>query len=204
MKRLLLIAALAAAAAGCNARAVRPWQSAEMPTHDRQHVFNAAREVLAKHFQVAEANFAAGAIETRPQVFDRSKSGTLADWRGAGGRWRRTAYFEIDRAALEIRARVAVRLEREETAAAVAITEARSDARESELPRVGPRYNKPPSRPSDEVWVEVGYDAPLARELLSAIAQRAGQLEQGDRTPDGQSPKEAADEARRLGAEINR
>ena len=204
MRPMLLLIGVALAAGGCSSAAVRPWQSADMATGDRQRVFEAAREVLAKHFQVAEVNFPRGTIETQPQAFDRSRSGTLADVRGAGGRWRRTVYFEMGPEGMTTFARVAVHLEREATAAAESIVQARSDARESELPRVGPRYAKPPSQPSREVWVEIGYDAPLAREILAQITQRVRQAQQGDQVPLGQSPKDAAEETRRIGAELNR
>jgi hypothetical protein len=204
MRQGLLVLVLALVAGGCSGESLRPSQSADMATGDRQCVFEAAREVLAKHFELSEASFPKGIIETRPQVFEKSRAGTLADFRGAGGRWRRTAYFEMSPGEMSVTVRLAVRLEREATAAAEAMTEAQSDARESELPRVGPRYQKPASKPASQVWMDMGYDAGLARELLAAIAERVRQAERGDKLPPGLSPKEAAEETRRLGAELNR
>jgi len=204
MRRLLLLMGLALAAGGCSSAALRPWQSMDMATGERQRVFEAAREVLAKHFPLGEVSFARGVIETKPQVFDRSRLGTLADLRGAGGRWRRTVYFEIGPEDMTIVARVAVHLEREATAAAESIVAARSGPDESELPAVGTRVAKRAGKPSGEVWVEIGYDASLAREILAQVKERVGQAQKGDQVPLGQSPRDAAEETRRLGAELNR
>jgi len=195
-----LLLVLALAAGGCSGAGMRPWQTADMATGERQRVFEAAREVLARHFELAEVNFVKGVIETRPQVFEKSRSGTLADLRGAGGRWRRTAYFEMSPGATSVTAWIAVREEREATAAAEAIV----GADERELPRVGPNYEKSASRPARQVWVEIRYDAGLARELLAAISDRVRQLDRDDRIPPDQSPKDAAEETRRLGNALNR
>jgi len=68
------------------------------------------------------------------------------------------------------------------------------------LPRTGPQQVRTRAK-GDEVWVEAGYDAALARELLSEIAEKAGQAERSEAVPQGESPKEAAEETRRIGAE---
>jgi len=200
MKRVALMAGLLVVAAGCQGAATRAWQQAALPTHDRQRAFDAALEVFERHFDVARSSYASGTIETRPQVFDKRREGTLADIRGAGGRWRRTASFEMDRDGLTIVGCVAVRLEREATTAAVAISESSGD-RADELPRVGAQYTRPSTQASEQVWVEVGYDAQMARELLAAIADRVRVAERGEAVPEGQSPRDAAEETRRLGAE---
>lgn len=201
MKRLTLLCLLVAAAAGCRGAATRAWQRRAMPTHDRQAVFEAARGVFGKHFEIADANIVAGTIETKPQVFDRQRAGTLADVRGAGGRWRRTASFEMDRDGLTIIGRVAVRLEREATEAAVAMSETARPERADELPPSTPGNGRGVSRPGEEVWVEVGYDDALARELLAAVAEEVRKAEGGEALPSGQSPKDAAEETRRIGAQ---
>ena len=200
MKRLGLLCALLAAVAGCGGAATRAWQRSAMPTHDRQAIFDAAREVLAAHFEIADSSFASGTIETKPQVFERQRAGTLADVRGAGGRWRRTASFAMDYDGLTVIARVAVRLEREATAAAVAVSEAAGETGD-ELPGPAARRATASARASEEVWMEVGYDDGLARELLAAIAERARQAAHGEELPKGQSPKDAAEETRRIGAQ---
>jgi len=204
MRRFLLAVGLAmaagAAAGGCGGAATHAWQESALPTHDRERAFNAALEVFEKHFEVARSNYTAGTIETKPQAVAKRRWGTLADVRGAGGSWRQTAFFEMDRDELAVVGRVTVRLEREATAAAEAIVAARADDRQSELPKAGPPQVRPHAE-GDEVWVEAGYDAALARELLSEIAEQAGQVERGEAVPQGESPKEAAEESRRIGAE---
>jgi hypothetical protein len=200
MKRVLWVLGLVVTVAGCRAGASRGWQRSSMPSHDRQHVFEAARGVLSEHFEVADANFVRGTIETRPQVFERRRSGTLADVRGAGGRWRRTVSFEMDRDGLTVVAAVSVRLEREATEAAVAMTETARPDRLDELPpstHGGVRVGR---RPTTPVWMDVGYDDALARELLGTLAERVRVRRQGDAIPEGQSPEDAAEEARRIGA----
>jgi len=198
---ILLLVLLAAAVGGCAGASGRAWQTAEMPSHDRERVFQAAREVLEDHFEIARSNWASGTIETRPQVFDRKREGMLTDVRGAGGRWRRTVSFEVDRDGLTILSRAAVRLEREATAAAVALTEASTTERGTEAPRSRPMAAEPGRRGSEEVWVDSGYDAGLARELLAEIASRVREAERAEGLPAGASFKEMADEVRRLGAE---
>ncbi|MBE3132477.1 MAG: hypothetical protein IMZ55_03315, partial [Acidobacteria bacterium] len=114
---------------------------------------------------------------------------------------RRTASFEMDRDGLTILGRVAVRLEREATAAAVAMSETARPERADELPPSAPGNGRGVSRPEKEVWVEVGYDDALARELLAAVAEEIRKAEGGEALPPGQSPKDAAEETRRIGAQ---
>jgi len=171
-----------------------------MPSHDRQRVFEAARAVLSEHFEVADANVVRGTIETRPQVFQRRRSGTLADVRGAGGRWRRTVSFEMARDGLTVVAAVSVRLQREATEAAVAMTETARPDRTDELPPSTLSGVQVGRRTTDPVWVDVGYDEALARELLATLAERVRTRQQREGVPQGQSPKEAAEETRRIGA----
>ena len=199
-KRALLVLVLAAAVAGCRGAASRAWQRSPMPSHDRQTVFEAARAVLAEHFEVADANIVRGTIETRPQVFDRRRTGTLADVRGAGGRWRRTVSFEMDRHDLTVVAAVSVRLEREATEAAVAMSETARPDRVDELPPSTHGGVEVGRRTTDPVWMDVGYDDALARELLATVAERVRTRQRGDAIPEGQSPGEAAEETRRIGA----
>jgi len=199
-KRAFLVLALLVVAAGCRTAGSRAWQRSPMPSHDRQEVFDAARLVLSEHFEVADANFVRGTIETRPQVFDRQRSGTLADVRGAGGRWRRTVSFEIDRDGLTVVAAVSVRLQREATEAALAMTETARPDRVDELPPSTHGGTRVGRGPTDPVWMDVGYDDALARELLATLAERVRARQQGDAIPGGQSPREAAEETRRIGA----
>jgi hypothetical protein len=63
---------------------------------------------------------------------------------------------------------------------------------------------EPGARAPRPVWVEVGYDAQLAREILAQIADRVRKMEQGELPPMGQPPKEALEETRRIGAEQGR
>ncbi|MFO8012894.1 MAG: hypothetical protein R6X20_06255 [Phycisphaerae bacterium] len=198
MKRSLLVLLALAAAAGCQ-EATRTWQRQPMPSHDRQRVFQAAQEVLERSFRIAEANITRGTIETAPALFDRGGGGTLADLRGAGGRWRRTAFVDLERSGLTVVAKVAVLLEREATDAAVAVAAQHRTAPERELPVDRPGDPVLAERPKRAVWMEVGEDKSLARELLGAIAQRVREMERDEAVPMGQSPREAADEVRRLG-----
>jgi hypothetical protein len=201
----LMLTAAALAAGGCGEAATRAWQRADLPTHDWQLAFDAAQDVLKGHFDIAEANLTQGTVETKPQLVDRPRSGTLADIRGAGGRWRRTVSVELGRGGLAITASVAVRLERESTAAAIAIAESGGyEQRPADVPRSQPLIAEPGARPQTPVWVEVGYDAQLAREILSQIAERVQKAEKGEAPPMGQSPKEAADETRRIGRQQDR
>ena len=201
MKLTLLVVSAAVLAAGCQPAATRAWQSASLPTHDPQRAFEAAKDVLAKHFEIGSANWTKGTIETRPQLFDGSKSGTISDFRGAGGRWRRTVSFELDRDALTVVARVAVRLEREGTAAAIALAGSGGEGgRVADVPPTLPLVATPGAKSGEQVWTEVGYDAPLAREILNQVIERVGQLEKGEAAPMGPSPKSALEETRKLGA----
>ena len=88
----------------------------------------------------------------------------------------------------------------ESPAAAVAVSEAAGETGD-ELPGPAARRATASARASEEVWMEVGYDDGLARELLAAIAERARQAAQGEELPKGQSPKDAAEETRRIGAQ---
>jgi len=203
MKRVLLLCAAAGLVAGCGGT-MREWQRQPMPSHDRQRVFEAARAVLESHFEIADANFVRGTIETRPQVFDRPRGGTLADLRGAGGRWRRIVSFRMEREGLTVVAEVAVRLQREATEAALAMAEQHRTAPEDEFPALPPT-EAAVGRGDRAVWMDVGWDAALARELLSAIAERVQGLERAAEVPvGGQSPAEAAEEVRRLDAQRRR
>ena len=198
MKRTLLLLTAVAAAAGCQ-EASRAWQRQPMPSHDRQRVFQAARAVLEQHFRIADANLIRGTIATEPTIFDRGGSGTLADLRGAGGRYRRTAFFEMERSGLTVVGKVAVRLEREATEAAVAASAQHRTAPEEERPADQPGDPVLAERPKEPVWMDVGEDESLARELLGAVARRVREMERDVTVPTGQSPREAAEEVRRLG-----
>jgi hypothetical protein len=197
---LNLLIVVAVAAGGCGA-AARGWEESSLPTHDREKAFEAARKVLSQHFELAESNWARGEIRTRPQFLERQRTGTLADVRGAGGRWRSTALCEIGRDGMTIVARVAVRMEREATAAAVAMAESGTDDRASDVPRSVPRIAEPGASADREVWVEMGYDRPMARELLAQIAQEVEKSETREALPPDQSPDQILEESRRIGAE---
>jgi hypothetical protein len=193
--RAVPLIALVLLAAGCQAQDLRPWQQANLPTHNSQLAFQAAREVMAAHFEIAEASWTKGTIETRPQAFDGKRAGTLADVRGAGGRWRRIVSFELAHDESAVVGMVNVRLEREGTAQAVAIAQSGGDEGRGVE---GPRSQPFASRPGDAVWTEVGRDDALARELLSEIAERIAKAEKGEALPVESSPQKEIDEARRL------
>ena len=192
--------ALACGSLGCQASA-RGWESSDLPTHDRQRAFDAAREVLGEHFELDRVNWARGEIETRPKGFEGPREGTLADVRGAGGAWRRAVACRIGRDGLTIVASVRVRMEREATAAAAAMYQTGTDERASEVPRTEPAPGPRGAYPGDKVWMEVGWDAALAREVLSEIASRVGEAERREQVPTGQTPADMAEETRRIGAE---
>jgi len=198
---LLLAAVLGtvAVSAGCQ-NGGRGWQRQTMSTGDRQQVFQAALEVLEEHFEIAKSNIVRGTIETKPQVYDGPPSGTLADLRGAGGAWRRTVFVEIERDGLTTAVSVAVRLEREATEAAVAQSETVRTGPSEELPPVPDRERPIAGRPRDTVWVEVGYDEALARELLGTIASRVRRIEEAEGFPELDSVRKMADEMRRMGS----
>jgi hypothetical protein len=207
MKPIQLIPVLVIAgllAGGCGEMSSRAWQHAQLPTHDWQSAFDVSHEVLKKHFDIAEASVTKGTIVTKPAVFDRPRSGTLADIRGAGGRWRRTVSLELSRGGLVMDARVAVILEREGTNAAIAIAESGGyGERSTDVPRSQPLISERGRGPAP-VWVEVGSDANLAREILAQISERLQKMERQEAPPAGQSPKEAAEETRKLGAEATK
>jgi hypothetical protein len=199
---VLVVAALLAG--GCGEMSSRAWQHAQLPTHDWQRAFDVSQEVLKEHFDIAEASLTKGTIVTRPQGFDQPRSGTLADIRGAGGRWRRTVSLELSRGGLAMDARVAVILEREGTSAAIAIAESGGyEQRVADVPRSQPLISERGRGPAP-VWVEVGSDTALAREILAQISERLQKMERQEAPPAIQSPEEAAEETRKLGAEANK
>jgi len=200
MKRSLMLVLVPVLAAGCQ-ESMRDWERQPMPTRDRQCVFRAATQVLEKHFTIADSSIVRGTIETEPQVFDRRREGTLADVRGAGGQWRRTVFFETRQTGLDVVARVSVRLQREATDAAMAQADQHRTAPETEYPTARESDRDPMSRAKEGVWMETGHDPALARELLGAIHDRVELLEADVTVPVGQSPREAADEVRRIGSE---
>jgi hypothetical protein len=191
---------LAMAAGGCGASA-RGWEQSDLPTHDREKAFEAARKVFSTHFELADSNWARGEIRTKPKQLDRRRTGILADVRGAGGRWRETATCEIDRDGMTVVARVAVLTEREATAAAAAMAETGTDDRASDVPRSVPRITEPGAKSAREVWVEVGYDRQMARELLAEIAQEVEKAESREALPPDQSPDQILEESRQIGIE---
>ena len=199
MRQTLILAGLVAAA-GCQG-ALRGWESAPLATHDREKAFEAAREVLGRHFEIAEANWTSGVIETRPAIYKGKAEGTLADLRGAGGRWRRTATCELARDGLTIVARMRVRTEREGTATAVEVASSTSDGRAMETPAAISRGEAPGMRRESDVWVDAGHDATMARELLGQIAERIRRMEDEETVPAGPSPKEVLEEGKRIGAD---
>ena len=141
-----------------------PWQAADLGTRDSVRAFEAAEAVLKQHFEVAESKWTSGTLSTRPQTFQRKREGTLADIRGAGGRWQRTVYFELENSGSTVVGRCAVQLEREATEAAIAV--ARSGGYEphaADVPSSRPFGDRPVRKRGDQVWVDVGYDAGLAR-----------------------------------------
>ncbi|HUX02930.1 MAG TPA: hypothetical protein VMY35_18375 [Phycisphaerae bacterium] len=196
----VLAVAVAALAAGCGS-ASRGWEQASLATHDREKAFEAARKVLGRHFGVAEANWVRGEIRSRPKVLDRERAGTLADVRGAGGRWRGTAVCEIDREGLVAVARVTVRLEREATAATAVMADTGREDQGQDKPPSVPRMAEPGPGTDREVWVETGYDRPMARDLLAEIVQEVQRLESRETLPPDQSPQDIVEESRQMGAE---
>jgi len=192
-----VLGTVAVCLAGCQ-NGGRAWQRQAMPAGDRQQVFQVAMETLEAHFEIAKSNIVRGTIETKPQVYDGPRSGTLADLRGAGGAWRRTVFVELERDGLTTVARVAVRLEREATEAAAVQSDTVRTGPSEELPPVPDRERPVASRPRDTVWVEVGYDAALARELLGAIASRVRRVQDTEGFPELDSVRKMADEMRRM------
>ncbi|MCX5685840.1 MAG: hypothetical protein NT049_19475 [Planctomycetota bacterium] len=199
---VLVVAAILAG--GCQDAANRTWQNARLPTHDWQRAFEVSREVLKEHFEIGESSVTKGTIVTRPQAFDRAKGLSLADLRGAGGRWRRTVTIELSRGGLDIDARAAVILEREGTNAAIALAQSGGyEEHTTDVPR-SRVYGSERGSGTPPVWTEVGNDAGLAREILAKISERLQKAEQQEALPNMQSPKDAAEETRKLGAELNK
>ena len=195
--------AAALAAGGCQA-SLRGWESAALPTHDRQRAFEAVQEVLGRQFEIAEANWTRGTVETRPALFEGKPEGTLADLRGAGGRWRRAATCELGRDGLTIVARMVVRVQREATAAAVRAASSTADGRAAGSPMAITRTQATAARTEEDVWTDVGTDPAAARELLAQIAERVRHMEQEEALPEAQTPKQALEEGERVGAEQGR
>jgi hypothetical protein len=205
IQQAVLSAAILVLAGGCQMDATRPWQQTDLPTHDRQMAFDAAKTVLARHFEIADSSWTRGTIETRPRIFTRKATASLADIRGAGGRWRRTAFFEFDTDGSTVIALVAVRVEREGTAQAAVIAQAGGDAEHPvEAPKGGPISRVPSASAREEVWTDMGYDAAAAKELLNEITAEIVRRQRREVTPTGLSPEKEAEEARRLGEELNK
>ena len=195
-----MLAAAMALAAGCGG-ASRGWEQGTLPTRDRERAFEAARKVLGEHFDVAEANWARGEIRTRPKALDRPRQGTLADVRGAGGRYRGTAVCEIDREGMDVIARVTVLLEREGTVAAAVIADTGREERGQDRPLSVPKIAEPGPASEREVWVETGYDRAMARDLLAEITEEVRRMEGREALPPDQSPEDVLEESRRIGAD---
>jgi len=197
VNRLLLVAILALAAVGCEAS--RPWQTRVLGTNDRQRAFEAAKDVLGLHYEVAESNWTAGTVETKPQMFEGKKFGTLADVRGAGGRWRRIVYCQVEHDGLGVVAHVAVLMQRETSAAGAAV------AYDTGQPERASGAEKPPlpaseyERPVRRVWSDAGYDANLASEILAEMAAKVELSERRETPSQGQSPKDIIEESRKYG-----
>jgi len=201
-KCVILLSGVLVLAGGCTAGADRAWQAADLGTRDSIRAFEAAEAVLKQHFEVAESKWTSGTIETRPQVFHRKREGTLADIRGAGGRWQRTVLFELENSGSTVVGRCAVQLQREATEAAIAV--ARSGGYEqhvADVPGSRPFGDQAGPKRGEQVWVDVGYDAGLAKEILAEIAERVRQLEKGEAPPTVPSAKQEAEESRKIGDE---
>jgi hypothetical protein len=204
MRLAVLSVLFLALAGGCQEGLSRPWQQVDLPTHNRQAAYEAARDVLSQHFEIAQQSWTGGTIETRPQAFQGKMSGTLADIRGAGGAWRRTVYFELQSDGLAVTALVAVRLERNATNQAISVAQSGGyGSRPVDEPRDTPFASTAPSR-NQQVWVETGYDAGMAREILAEITQTVSKAEKREGMPSGLTPSQEADETRRLGTELSK
>jgi hypothetical protein len=191
----IVVAAMAGCAAG-----ERAWQSARLPTHDRDRAFAAAREVLGRRYGVADANWSRGVVEAKPQRFAGPGKGTLADLRGAGGAWRRTATCRIERDGLDILARVAVRLERDRSAEALAMADVGREAGSGEAPRTVVEPTR--TGAAREAWVDAGYDRETARELLAAIENEVRRAGAEDVVPDVDAPRDLMEESKRIEREM--
>jgi len=200
VKRTVLLAALAVVAGGCGAH-LRGWQEETLATHDAQLAFDAGKEVLSRHFELGETSWTRGTIETKPRAFDKKGLETLADLRGGGGGWRRMAVCEFDRDGLSIVARVAVRLERQASPQAMEAAQQGEEGPGREVPSSVPRGYAEGSQGDRDVWTDAGYDDAMARELLGEIVERVRQMEAGEALPKDQTPGEALEEGKRIGAE---
>ena len=193
--------ALLAAAGGCQTDALRPWQQMDLPTHDRQLAFQAAKEVIGKHFEIASSSWTQGTIESRPQMFEGKKSGTLADFRGAGGgRWRRTVSFELTASTSDVVGIADVRLQREVTDQAMAA--ARTGGYEegaSGRPQSEPYARAETGRSGEQVWVDAGHDDALARELLSEIVETIARDAKREAPPAISTPRQDVEESGKFG-----
>ncbi len=194
MKRIVLTAGLAALAAGCAAQ-TRGWQETELPTHDWGRAYEAAKGVFEQRFEIARSSWTRGTIEAKPEVGEGEGEGTLADLRGAGGTWRRQASCELLRDGLTVLARVAVRLERKATDQVAVMRTGGDETAANEVPYSTPRGSRPAmSRGGGEVWMDVGYDAEMARRILAAIAEQVADAE----AREGRTPMPDMGEAERM------
>ncbi len=196
---ILLFAVAAAAPLGGCAAQLRGWQETPLPTHDRQRAFNAAKAVLGRHFEVAEANWTRGVIETEPKVFEGRHGETLADLRGAETRWRRTATCEIGRDGLTVTARMVVRLQREGTDQAAVLSVHGDERAYRQVPESSPPGTMPGAARPQEVWTDVGYDEAFARTLLAEISQQVQRAESREAPPPGATPEEVFEESYEVG-----
>jgi hypothetical protein len=64
-----------------------------------------------------------------------------------------------------------------------------------------PRIAEPGAKTDREVWVEVGYDRPMARELLAQIAEEVQKSETREALPPDQSPQDILEESRQIGTD---
>lgn len=198
VKRLILVAILALTAVGCET--TRPWQTRVLATGDRQRVFDLAKEFLSQHYEVADSNWGEGAIETKPQMFEGKKFGTLADLRGAGGRWRRTVYCEVEHEGTGMAVRVAVLQQRETSEAGAAVAFDTGQPERPSTSRQPPLAGQEYDRPGRRVWTDAGYDAGLAREILGELAAKVEQTERRETTPQGQSANDIVEESKKYAA----
>jgi hypothetical protein len=97
-------------------------------------------------------------------------------------------------------ASVAVRLEREATAAAAMISETGGPEHAERASGATPGTSRAVQQPERLVWTDAGYDAGLAREILSEIAARVSEMEQGEALPEGPSGRDLVEEAQEIGS----
>ncbi len=198
MNRRFLVLVAVALAAGC--QATRAWQARKLPTHDRQRAFEAARDVIGRHFEIAEANWIRGVIRTEPQISSEGPATTMADVR-RDVRYRRTVTFELGREGLEMTGRAAVLLEREGTAEAVAMAAHGPQAIDEEVPRAMPTRASARAREAETVWTGIGWDESLARELLAEIARTVEAAEGGEVVPDTGDVRRLMEDSKAYGEE---